>query len=500
MSRFFRISSLRFNWLITILVIAAWVYLMSFIVRDHYVPAVVEEAENFALSAAETDDWFLIRIRGAYAGFGRSRQFRKGDNWLLRDDLHLSLNLQGRLKPIRISNRAVVDNNFRLISFSLKVGSGIVSFEQSGRMEGRDLILKIPEFQGGGTRRVKLARAPRMSRSLGLPVPLTGLQEGQEIKVPVFDPLDGHKWDATIKVYERARIPIGGKQVEAWRVRGYFRSVDVTMWIDDEGRLLKGIMPLGITAVRADKEEIASQLQGVRDLPDMMTLSAVPVEGSIGDPRELKSLKLELLKGADLPIVSGDGRQKLVGNKLTVHTETIPESTYTLPNKDPSMERYLMSSRFIRSDSEAVLRIAKQVVGDETDPVKAARLINQWVFKTLKKVPTPAVPDALTVLQTKQGDCNEHAVLAVSLARALGLPSEIVLGLVYMEDGFYYHAWTRYWTGKGWVTADPLIEQLPVDATHIALMHGDVDKHVNVLSYLGKLSFKVLAESDSETK
>ena len=35
-----------------------------------------------------------------------------------------------------------------------------------------------------------------------------------------------------------------------------------------------------------------------------------------------------------------------------------------------------------------------------------------WVYNYLKKVPTPTVPDALSVLKTKQGDCNEHAVLA----------------------------------------------------------------------------------------
>jgi transglutaminase-like putative cysteine protease len=131
-------------------------------------------------------------------------------------------------------------------------------------------------------------------------------------------------------------------------------------------------------------------------------------------------------------------------------------------------------------------------VGNEKDPIRAARLINKWVHDNLKKVPTPAVPDAVSVLNHKQGDCNEHAVLAVSLARAVGLPAQIAVGLVYSLDGFYYHAWVTYWAGDRWFTGDPLMGTMPIDPTHIALLYGDVDKHLNLISFLGQLKLKVL--------
>ena len=139
-----------------------------------------------------------------------------------------------------------------------------------------------------------------------------------------------------------------------------------------------------------------------------------------------------------------------------------------------------------------IIKKAKAIVGDEKDPVKAARLINSWVSKNLKKVPTPSVPDAYAVLKTLQGDCNEHAVLAVSLARAIGLPARIAVGLVHLEDGFYYHAWATYWGGQNWFTGDPMMGILPVNPTYITLLYGDVDKHLNVISFLGRLKLKVL--------
>lgn len=477
---------------LTVLIVGIWIALMGILVKDRYFPGGAELSDNLQIAAVQSDDWFVIRIRGAYAGFGRSRQYPKGDKWLVRDELSISLNIQGRLKPIRIIGESTVDKDFRLTSFVMKVSSGIISFEQKGRMEGRNLVLDIP---GGGSRRQKLYRVPRISRSLGLPLPLTGLKVGDKFSIPIFDPLDGRKSDAFIRVLENAELEFSGRKVEAWLVRAVFRTMEVNMWIDREGRLLKGRLPLGITVVRSDRDEISSRMAGARDLPEMMSLAAVPVKGVIPDTTKLKLLRLKVAGGGNLHIPSDDFRQKADKSGLTITRESDPKATYSIPNDDPGMKEFLTPSRFIRSDHPVIMEKAREIVGREKDPVKAARLINEWVYKNLKKIPTPSVPDAATILKTLQGDCNEHAVLAVSLARAVGIPARIALGLVYMDGGFYYHAWAAYWAGEKWFTGDPLTNQLPADPTHVTLLYGDVDKHMNVITFLGRLRLEILEAS-----
>lgn len=464
---------------------------MAWLIRDRYFPGSTGIDEGLQIAATESDDWFLIRIGGAYAGVGRSRQLRKGEHWTLRDELNLSLNLQGTVKPVNIVSESDVDEGFRLIAFRLKVSSGIIAFEQKGRMQGRDLILDIPPSQGGGTKRLKLAEAPRMSRSLGMPVPLKGLEVGAQIRMPIFDPMEGSKSEAVLRVIEKADLEIAGRKVEAWRVRASFRSLDITMWIDDQGRLLKGLMPLGITVIRAGKSEIAREMKGPRNLPDLVSLASVPVEGSLPNADLLGFVRFKV-QGGDWSIPSDGFRQSFNGSEITVRKEPPPEGTYALPWVGPGMEEHLAPTRFIMSDNPEIIKTAREIVGSETDPVKAARLINSWVFKNLKKVPTPSVPDAYTVLRTRQGDCNEHAVLAVSLARAVGLPARIAVGLVRMNDEFFYHAWVTYWGGKQWFTGDPMMDLVPVDPYHITLLYGDVDKHLNVIAYLGRLRLTVL--------
>lgn len=491
-------KSSGFSILVTLAVAGIWLFLFGYLLWDHYVPHASELADSFRFEAAETDDWFLIRIGGAYAGFGRSRQIRTGANWKLRDDLHISLNIQGHVKPIRILSESEVDDGFRLISFRLKVSSGLISFEQRGKMEGRDLVLDIPRQMGGGVKRLKIHQAPRIARSLGLPLPLKGLEVGQEIKIPIFDPMDGHNTDAVIKVIERSDLVITGKKESSWRVRASYRSADLVMWIDDEGRLLKGRLPLGITVIRSNRNEIADTMQGARELPELVSLTSVPVEGDVpGDPN-LCLLRLRVIGAREWDIPSDSFRQKYAKSELTVTREQLPKATYALPCTEAKMEQYLAPSLFVRSNHPKIIETARQIVGSEKDPIKAAQLITTWVHDNLKKVPTPAVPDAHTVLLRRQGDCNEHAVLATALARAVGLPAQIAVGLVHSGDGFYYHAWVTYWAGKTWFSGDPLMNQLPAGPTHVTLLYGDVDKHVNVISFLGRLRFKVL-ESRTES-
>jgi hypothetical protein len=69
---------------------------------------------------------------------------------------------------------------------------------------------------------------------------------------------------------------------------------------------------------------------------------------------------------------------------------------------------------------------------------------------------------ASQVATHKTGDCSEHAVLLVALARALGLPARVVIGTLIArvdgELGAFGHAWTEIYRDGAWqlVDATPL--------------------------------------------
>jgi transglutaminase-like putative cysteine protease len=109
----------------------------------------------------------------------------------------------------------------------------------------------------------------------------------------------------------------------------------------------------------------------------------------------------------------------------------------------------------------------------------------------LEKRVTISVPSAVQVLEAGQGDCNEHTVLYVAMARSLGLPARTAVGLVYLRGSFYYHAWPEVWLGE-WVAVDPTFGDAPADAAHLRFIVGGLAQQVEIVRLIGRLRIDVL--------
>jgi transglutaminase-like putative cysteine protease len=116
----------------------------------------------------------------------------------------------------------------------------------------------------------------------------------------------------------------------------------------------------------------------------------------------------------------------------------------------------------------------------------------QWVYSHIEKRPVLSVPSALETLKTGVGDCNEHATLLAALLRAVGIPARLNIGLVYSREKFYYHAWTEAYLGD-WISMDAALNQMPVDATHVKFIEGNLEKQIEMVRVIEKLELKVIA-------
>ena len=79
---------------------------------------------------------------------------------------------------------------------------------------------------------------------------------------------------------------------------------------------------------------------------------------------------------------------------------------------------------------------------------------------------------------------------AIHVDHAAGIPARIAAGMVYMDSAFYYHAWSEVWLGR-WVAIDPVLDQLPADATHIKVVEGGPEKHTALLRVIGQVAMEV---------
>jgi transglutaminase-like putative cysteine protease len=224
-------------------------------------------------------------------------------------------------------------------------------------------------------------------------------------------------------------------------------------------------------------------------------------------------LRLRGIDPKEFPLLTG-GRQLLDGDVLTVEQRRLKSNGwfggYTLPYVGGDMNPWLAPEPLVQSDDPEIIATARAIVGDERDVLRAARRIHEWVFENVEKRSSAGVPSAVEVLKTRSGDCNEHTVLYVALARAAGIPTRLAVGLVWANargagPGLYYHAWPEVYAGVsgiaafttpetsgGWYALDPTLGQEPADTGHLRFLVGGLERQVDLLKLIGKLEVEVL--------
>ncbi len=259
----------------------------------------------------------------------------------------------------------------------------------------------------------------------------------------------------------------------------------------EDGRLVSGSLG-GLMTLRMEKESIAKKLTG--EPVDLMTASSIFIDRDLGRARNVDSLVLEMTGLGDFQIPLSH-RQRVKTGKDATTLEV--RRDYRVEKDEPLTKeqrvRYLRSSPRIQCDHETIREQAKKIVGDEQDPLKKAKLIEAWVYKHLKKSYSDNADTALEVLDHKAGDCTEHALLFVALARAAGIPAREVGGVAYVKvykPLFGWHAWAEIHDGHQWVSIDPTWNEVYVDGTHIKLSEGSRD--LAWANVAGKMKIKVV--------
>ncbi len=197
---------------------------------------------------------------------------------------------------------------------------------------------------------------------------------------------------------------------------------------------------------------------------------------------------LTLPEGAEF--ILNQDRQHLSGNLLTVTLEDL--YVYQAPACRDQPEA-LATTPYIQAKNKMIVETAQTVTKNISTDFDKVRELADWVFNNLEKRPVLGIPDALTTLHTRRGDCNEHAALFGALARSVDIPTRVVAGVTYHEGFFYYHAWNEVCLGDNWLSLDTTKNQLPADLTHIKFVQGEIKDMVQIGALIGNLSIAIAA-------
>ncbi len=481
------------------LVLVAWVVTIAVLVNRSYLQASPTNLATDLARYGSTAVWRGVYYRGEKIGFTVSQATKTEDGFELQEDGRLQMNLLGQDTAATIRTTARVDNAFTLRSFdfSLDPGTGPITVKGNLEKPSDSYALTLAIDSGGGTRtetRV-LAEAPVLSLNLSRLLANGGLVPGSKLTRTVLDPATLQSAVMTVTVGDRGVVRANDTVMPAFRVETEFRGLKTTSWVTDTGEVVREESPLGLMTIRESPERARGLAVPGRVQADLLQAAAVvpTMRGRIDEPRDVRRLRLRL-DGADLP------REELTGAGQTADANVIeivdPRTLQAAP-REASVDRYLKPEPLLESDAPEIRAEAEMAVRGATDDRGRAERLTRYVNGLLDKKPTVSLPSAREVLRTKVGDCNEHTALFVAMARSIGMPARIAVGLVFMHGAFYYHAWPEVYiterTGQGfWLPVDPTLNQYPADATHVRLTRGGLDKQAVVLPLIGRLKMTVL--------
>jgi len=438
-----------------------------------------------------SDEWWSVYYRGEKIGYASQNITPKEKGYELRDHSVLNLNLLGTVRPAETRLEMAANEDWILERFNFELHSQEISFKARGAVKGNKLTVALDSADHQSTQEITLTQAPYLLAALKPYVVTQQLETGKKFNFATFDPSTLSQQVTTVVIEGREPIRIGNRSEPAIKLRQSFRGISVLSWIDGQGRTLREESPAGMSMVRQTEQEaknLSSRALGF----DIVAQTAIRVANLITDAktRTTVDLKLSGFTLANFPL--DGGRQRLIGNHLAITKESLPKSSsQQLPITDSRLASYLQPTPFLQSDHPIIVALAKKILNGETNPQRAAIKIKDWVYREIVKEPTVSIPNALQVLQTKKGDCNEHTVLFNALARAAGIPAKTVVGVVYLRGAFYYHAWSEVWLGE-WISLDSVFNQFPADVTHVKFLEGEIDRQIDILQLIGNLKIEVL--------
>jgi hypothetical protein len=467
-----------------------WLILFSLLLQRDYFIKPLDSREAIALERDARTEFQGIYFKNSKIGYVET-QYLPGDETIqIEQKAFMRLNISGDTHPIDLRLSATLNQDNTLKLFDFDFSSLFYQMKAHGLVEGSRVSFTLDTGNSTIQDHLELKSPPLLSTSRRYYLLHEGIKEGDKIRIPWFDPVSLSSKTSTIEYRGKEQILIHDRVYLLHRFIEHFSGTRVNSWLDDTGNVIKEESPAGFVFIQ-EPEFKAKALDNVST--DLLSSVAVKITGSMPDNlTELSAMRYLVKLPPDSNFNMNSGRQTFSQDILTLTKESIPESDRETRSSCTGIESELESSPYIQADAAEIIEQSNSITSALTSDIEKAEALATWVYRELDKRPVLGIPDALTTLKNRFGDCNEHASLFAALARAAKIPAKIAAGVVFHKGAFYYHAWNEVCISGDWLSLDTTTAQFPADLSHIKFVEGELREQVQIGSLLGTLEIEPL--------
>ena len=427
---------------------------------------------------------FAVSLQGEDVGYMEVRiEELPGDSLRVVQETSWDLVLMGSRRHVAMTLEALTGADLDMASMDLWMTDGTSEILTSSLRDG-DTLRTVITTAGRDIEMESGFEGDYLPVLADLAAATMDWEPGQERVFPTFDPATGMVFDATVTCDGTEPAVLLGDTVIATRLTISQVGLSNTVWVWEGQIVREEEAGLGMVMTRVPPGQ-TGDVSGTRDLYEVFAVSSTPVL----DPRRLGSRTFEMHGDIDWSAFVLDYPPvQVYDDGLVTVTTGVPGESVPFPPPDTGeFSRYLEAEPMLQSGDPLIMALADSLTEGSRNAWDAAVRIATWVDQAVVNVPTVSLPSAVDVLENLRGDCNEHTVLFVALARAAGIPARVCAGVVYLDGVFGYHSWPMVWVGE-WVPMDPTLGQSVADPTHIILAEGSLESQYVINSVMGRLS------------
>lgn len=396
----------------------------------------------------------------------------------------------------RLDQTSLETRDGELVSFEAELRIGPALTRYSGSVEGESLTVVTTRGTKKSTQSVPWEASFRGPAGLQQSLLSTPIDRGQERRLKTLLPIrfDVATFELDCRHLASIAMPDGtiqqAREVEVAMKTENSPPINTVLWVDDQGNVIKTLTPaLDLTAFNSTRE---AAINGIVASDDILTATAVEIEGKLEKPQETKIAKYRITprQGAkdpgDTPAFTAHPGQWVKKNDNGSYDILVSRDTNATPPADfqtPSLAPTNQDSRggpLVDSGHSLVKQLADTAIAKKNEQARLARELTRSTHSLIRKknYASGFVP-ASEVARSGEGDCTAHAVLLTAMLRARGIPARVAIGLVYVpaepKPRMAYHMWTLAYINDQWLHFDATLPEGYAPADRITLTTNALD-------------------------
>lgn len=440
-------------------------------------------------------DWYGIYLKDRKIGYARNGRSKLADGTISEAQLtHLKLVSFGQKSELRMEQTLIYEGTppYRLLRGELVSKDSNLALKKTITPAAKGYEV-VHELQGVRQKQALPDLVYGLSDALAEEM---WIRSGPKVKDRIaFTSLDLSEAQTKVDVQMctvlgKKTSLTGGVEVHVYEVENAWKAKDIKSLsrLDASGVVLSD--QIAVFELRLEPEAKAKNTEYSQDL---FVMGMAKVDGRLGDLRTVRELILEV--SGDDGGLADSPRQSVVpgpnGSRLLKLGKAHGKASAV--SEQEARDNLAETSAYPITDPR-IVKLAKDAVGDAQTPTEKLRRLVRFTHNYIAPAMTATLPQVHDVLDRKKGDCKSYALMLANLARASGIPTREVSGLLYVGDdykAFGGHAWNEVALDGVWVPVDASLDETDINATHISF--GSEQRAIaNLLNTLGKLSFHLV--------